>query len=71
MSGAIPCGRCGLSCSDPAWFEFELLERMASDRIRELVTRWPDQAAIEVRRCTCGHVIARTLRSSAALPSIA
>ncbi|MGO9834164.1 MAG: hypothetical protein ACLP1X_08120 [Polyangiaceae bacterium] len=42
-----------------AWREFQLVDRMTSEQVREFVTNWPDCAEIEVRRCACGQVIAR------------
>jgi hypothetical protein len=49
------------------WRELELVERLACERVREIVTAWPDDTTIEVRRCRCGHVIAR--KSERASPS--
>lgn len=41
------------------WQSLELVERIASDKVREFVTIWPADRAIEVRRCACGLPIAR------------
>jgi hypothetical protein len=53
------CVRCGLVLEGSAWRDLELVERIACEKVRELVTGWPDDTAIEARKCTCGHVIAR------------
>jgi hypothetical protein len=37
----------------------ELLACVAPERVRELVTSWPDDTTIEVRRCACGCELAR------------
>ena len=39
--------------------DLELVERIDGERVREILTSWPDAAVIEVRRCTCGQVVAR------------
>jgi hypothetical protein len=57
-----PCSRCGVAFEPRAWRTFELVEQIASDRVREFVTIWPDHAVIEVRRCACGQIIARKTR---------
>jgi hypothetical protein len=53
------CSRCGMDCDVQAWRGLDLVERVASDRVREFVTIWPDDTVIEVRRCACGQLIAR------------
>jgi hypothetical protein len=58
-----PCGHCGEPCAPGAWKEFERVGQIASERVREFVTSWPDSAVIDVRRCRCGHVIARKSRA--------
>ncbi len=62
-SKGASCSRCGVGCDAQAWREFELVERVASERLQEFVTIWPDDTVIEVRRCACGQVVARKLRS--------
>jgi hypothetical protein len=57
---SAPCSACGLATA--AWDELELVERIVSERVQELVTSWPDAEAIEVRRCPCGQIIARKSR---------
>jgi hypothetical protein len=44
------------------WRGLELLDQIASDRVCEFVTTWPDNVVIEVRRCPCGQVTARKAR---------
>jgi hypothetical protein len=53
------CGRCGAAFEEQAWRRLELVERVAAERVRELVTRWPDETGIDVRRCVCGRALAR------------
>jgi hypothetical protein len=54
------CGRCRREYNFDAWERLELVEWMAADAIRGLVTSWPQEIAIEVRRCrACGAPIAR------------
>jgi hypothetical protein len=53
------CGRCGVAYDADEWCEFQLVDRMTSEQVREFVTNWPDYMVIEVRRCACGQVIAR------------
>jgi hypothetical protein len=65
VASSLRCIRCALALDPSAWRDLELVERIASERVRELVNGWPEGATVEVRRCTCGHVIAR----KAELPS--
>jgi hypothetical protein len=54
------CGRCSHVYSAEAWQRLEVVERIGADRIRVLVTSWPNGTGIEIRRCaTCGAPIAR------------
>jgi hypothetical protein len=54
------CGRCRREYNLDAWDRLELIEWMAADAIRALVTSWPQEVAIEVRRCrACQAPIAR------------
>lgn len=59
VSPATRCGSCGSVFDACAWRALELVERIGSERVREFVTRWPDDVAIEARQCACGVVIAR------------
>ena len=53
------CGRCGASLRATIWSKLEVVEQVPHGRVREHVTHWPDGAGIEVRRCRCGHALAR------------
>jgi hypothetical protein len=57
------CSRCGRVYGPDAWSGLRMVERVPSDRVRELVTAWPESAAVEVRTCGCGSVIARKVES--------
>jgi hypothetical protein len=59
------CRHCGEVHDVDAWREFELLDQIESERLCALVTSWPDEAVIEVRRCTCGEVAARKVHLAA------
>ncbi len=59
------CGRCGAFLEAQAWCELELLARVAPERVRELVTSWPEDTSIEVRRCACGCELARKTTAAA------
>jgi hypothetical protein len=59
VSSPTACGRCGAPLEAKAWCELELLACVAPERVRELVTSWPDDTSIEVRRCACGCELAR------------
>jgi hypothetical protein len=53
------CGHCGSAFGAESWHALELVERVEPTRVRQQVTSWPDGASIEVRRCGCGHTLAR------------
>jgi hypothetical protein len=53
------CGRCGATLGADSWDALELVEHLSPGNVRALVTRWPGEAGIEVRRCTCGSPLAR------------
>jgi hypothetical protein len=54
------CGRCRREYALDSWERLELIEWMVADTIRRLVTSWPREVAIEIRRCSvCGALIAR------------
>jgi len=66
----VRCSRCGVVFDETAWRALVLVERIASERVRALVTTWQSDVSIEVRRCrVCGDRIARKHRLSP--PSIA
>ena len=55
------CGRCGRGFDDDAWRALDVVERIDGPRLEAIVTAWPEERAVEVRRCTsCGTAIART-----------
>jgi hypothetical protein len=56
---ATPCGRCGRAIDAQAWRALPLVEAIPPERLRELVTRWPSGARVEVRRCACGRALGR------------
>jgi hypothetical protein len=44
------------------WGDLELLELIEGARLEALVTVWPEERTIEVRRCDrCGAPLARTV----------
>jgi hypothetical protein len=54
------CGRCRREYAEAVWGSLELVERLVAAHIRGMVTSWPDDVAIEIRRChACQAVIAR------------
>jgi hypothetical protein len=53
------CARCGRSFEVDAWSDLELVQRIGAERVWALVTRWPSEKAIEVRRCGCGFDMGR------------
>jgi hypothetical protein len=56
----LRCGRCRREYAEAVWGSLELVERLVAARIRAMVTSWPDDVAIEIRRCrACQGVIAR------------
>jgi hypothetical protein len=59
-STLAPCASCGRAHAISAWRRLELVDRIEQDRLAMVVTSWPLEVAIEVRRCTCGELMART-----------
>jgi hypothetical protein len=59
VTSPMRCGSCGTLFEAQAWHDLELVESIATDRVREFVTMWPDNVTIEVRQCVCGVFIAR------------
>jgi hypothetical protein len=53
------CAGCGHAHDASAWRLLELVDRIARERLTEVVTTWPDELTVEVRRCTCGGLMAR------------
>jgi len=53
------CSQCGTAFDARRWGGLELVELLATERVREHVTSWPSEARIEVRRCPCGRALAR------------
>jgi hypothetical protein len=56
---ATRCGRCGATLEENAWAGLELVDHLSPGHVRAIVTHWPDEAGIEVRRCRCGGAVAR------------
>jgi hypothetical protein len=58
---AMRCGRCRHEYAPEAWDRLEVVDRILAVRIRGLVTAWPDDVSVEIRRCvSCGGAMART-----------
>jgi hypothetical protein len=36
------------------------VDRIGADTLQRMVLNWPRNAFVEIRRCTCGHAMART-----------
>jgi hypothetical protein len=53
------CNACGHARGAAEWGRLELVDRLVEDRLAAVVTSWPARTAIEVRRCTCGELMAR------------
>jgi hypothetical protein len=53
------CHGCGHARDSTEWGRLELVDRLAHERLAAVVTSWPVQVTIEVRRCTCGELMAR------------
>ena len=66
VSASARCGQCGAAFEADAWGQLELVERVVPQRVRELVTIWPDDTSIEVRLCVCGRPLARKAPPTAA-----
>ncbi len=57
------CSGCGAAFETHAWRRLELVERVGPERVREVLTTWPDDVIVEVRRCLCGRALARKARA--------
>jgi hypothetical protein len=54
------CGRCRHEYGDDAWHRLEIIQCILAAQVRGLVTSWPEDVAIEIRRCgDCGAPMAR------------
>ena len=54
------CGRCRAEYGEDAWRALECVDRIVAARVRGLVTVWPDDVVVDIRRCrACGGAIAR------------
>jgi hypothetical protein len=42
------------------WDALALVDRLGADALQRMVLNWPRDAFVEIRRCTCGHTMART-----------
>jgi hypothetical protein len=54
------CTRCGIVFDRTQWDDLTLVERIGADTLQRMVLNWPRNAFVEIRRCTCGHPMART-----------
>jgi hypothetical protein len=54
------CTGCGRAHDASSWRRLELVDRIARDRLAAVVTSWPAEIAVEVRRCNCGDLMARS-----------
>jgi hypothetical protein len=58
-SDVATCAGCGHAHDAASWRRLELVDRIARERLAAVVTTWPDGISVEVRRCTCGDLMAR------------
>jgi hypothetical protein len=57
--------RCARCHATSAWNELPVVDLIDAERLRTIVTSWPVDDPIEVRRCrSCGGTIARRRRCS-------
>lgn len=63
----VRCACCGRT-SD--WSALDVVQRLETDTLAALVTRWPDELSVEVRRCECGRSIARTAKRRPLSPDL-
>lgn len=59
----VVCPRCRRRAE---WASLARVAELASAEVAPLVTRWPGDAAVDVRACPCGGTIARIVRRHAA-----
>jgi hypothetical protein len=66
MAPALPrststarCARCGAVFERAEWDALALVDRLGRDKLQRMVLNWPRDAVVEIRRCTCGHTMAR------------
>jgi hypothetical protein len=60
-STSIPgCARCGAVFDRAEWDALALVDRLGRDKLQRMVLNWPRDTCVEIRRCTCGHTMART-----------
>jgi hypothetical protein len=55
-----PCAHCGAVFDRAEWDALALVDRLGADTLQRMVLNWPRHAFVEIRRCTCGHTMART-----------
>jgi hypothetical protein len=53
------CNGCGRAHDVAGWRRLELVDRLADERLTQVVTSWQNEVIIEVRRCACGELMAR------------
>jgi hypothetical protein len=54
------CARCGAVFDRAQWDALAVVDRLGADTLQRMVLNWPRDAFVEIRRCTCGHTMART-----------
>jgi hypothetical protein len=58
------CLCCDAHYDDAGWKALAFIARIAPGSVREIVRRWPDDRALEVRRCTaCGREVVRRVEA--------
>jgi hypothetical protein len=53
------CGRCGARYVETAWAGLPSCGVLGEADVQTIVQVWPEGARIDLRRCHCGHVLAR------------
>lgn len=63
----IKCGTCGLDYHEDEWVNLALERLIESIELEGLLTRWPADTRVEVRRCHgCGRLISAKRRVAGA-----
>ncbi len=58
-SSTLTCGACCKTYDEAAWRALAVSERIEPPEVRRVLSHWPDDLLIEVRRCKgCGRTIA-------------
>jgi hypothetical protein len=67
----VRCGTCGRRYPRSAWSDLPAERLLTTTDVHEHVTSWPPGLTVTVRRCACGHLMARTCDSTEAAYSTA